>query len=93
MIDKPVALVTGSSRGIGRGIAVELAQRGHAVVINYFRSPAAAAAVVSDIEASGGAAFAVQGDVGSAEGRANLVGQTIETYGRLDQLVNNAGIT
>ncbi len=93
MIDQPVALVTGSSRGIGRGIAVELAQRGHAVVINYFRSPDAAADVVSDIEASGGVAIAVQGDVGSAEGRANLIGQTMETYGRLDLLVNNAGIT
>ncbi len=93
MIDKPVALVTGSSRGIGRGIATGLAQAGHAVVINYFRSPDAAATVVSEIETAGGSAIAVQGDVGSAAGRANLVDQTLERYGRLDLLVNNAGIT
>jgi 3-oxoacyl-[acyl-carrier protein] reductase len=93
MIDKPVALVTGSSRGIGRGVATQLAQSGHAVVINYFRSPDAAATVVSKIEAAGGSAIAVQGDVGSAVGRANLIDQTLERYGRLDLLVNNAGIT
>ena len=93
MIDKPVALVTGSSRGIGRGIALELGRSGHAVVINYFRSPDAAAEVVETIQSSGGSAVAVQGDVGSADGRAALVEQTLRSYGRLDVLVNNAGIT
>jgi NAD(P)-dependent dehydrogenase (short-subunit alcohol dehydrogenase family) len=93
MIDKPVALVTGSSRGIGRGIAAELARCGHAVVINYFRSSDAAAGVVEEIKAAGGTAIAVGGDVGSAEGRANLIDQTLEEFGRLDVLVNNAGIT
>jgi NAD(P)-dependent dehydrogenase (short-subunit alcohol dehydrogenase family) len=93
MIDKPVALVTGSSRGIGRGIAVDLAGHGHAVVINYFRSPAAAEAVVAEIQATGGTAIAVGGDVGSDAGRAALIDQTLENFGRLDVLVNNAGIT
>jgi NAD(P)-dependent dehydrogenase (short-subunit alcohol dehydrogenase family) len=93
MIDRPVALVTGASRGIGRGIATELARSGHAVVINYFRSPDAATAVVSEIESAGGFAIAAQGDVGADEGRANLVDHTLEQFGRLDLLVNNAGIT
>lgn len=93
MLNQPVALVTGSSRGIGRGIAKGLARNGHAVAVNYFRSPDAAEAVVAEIEAVGGRAIALQGDVGSAEDRATLVDQTYEQFGRLDVLVNNAGIT
>ncbi len=93
MTDKPVALVTGSSRGIGRGIALGLGQNGYAVVVNYFRSPAAAEQVVADIESAGGQALAVRGDVGSADDRAGLVGQTCDRFGRLDVFVNNAGIT
>ena len=58
MIDKPVALVTGASRGIGRGIAVGLGSHGHAVGVNYFRSPEAAEQVVAEIAAAGGTAVA-----------------------------------
>jgi NAD(P)-dependent dehydrogenase (short-subunit alcohol dehydrogenase family) len=93
MIDKPVALVTGSSRGIGRGIALELGRSGYAVVVNYFRSPQAAEEVVAEVHAGGGQAVAAQGDVGTAEDRQRLVDAACEAFGRLDLLVNNAGIT
>lgn len=93
MIDRPVALVTGSSRGIGRGIALGLATAGHAVVVNYFRSPDAAEQVVDQIQADGGQAIALPGDVGDANDRSSLIERTCEAFGRLDVLVNNAGIT
>lgn len=93
MIDTPVSLVTGSSRGIGRGVALELGRNGHAVVVNYFRSPDAAEQVVAEIESHGGCAIAVRGDVGDRDDRAGLIDQTYEHFGRLDVLVNNAGIT
>jgi NAD(P)-dependent dehydrogenase (short-subunit alcohol dehydrogenase family) len=89
----PAALVTGGSRGIGRAIARELARCGYAVVVNYATRPDAAEEVVSDILATGGKAVAVRGDVGSAADRANLVERTMAEFGRLDVLVNNAGIT
>lgn len=93
MHDKPVALITGSSRGIGRGIALELGRQGHAVIVNYFRSPEAAEAVVAEIAAAGGQAIAVRADVAVAADRATLINATFQQYGRLDVLVNNAGIT
>ncbi|MCH5374352.1 MAG: 3-ketoacyl-ACP reductase [Planctomycetes bacterium] len=93
MIEQPVALVTGSSRGIGRGIALGLAASGHAVVVNYFRSPDAAERVVEQIHARSGRAIALRGDVGSAADRAELLEGTLAKFGRLDVLVNNAGIT
>jgi NAD(P)-dependent dehydrogenase (short-subunit alcohol dehydrogenase family) len=93
MIDTPVSLVTGSSRGIGRGIALALAGNGHAVVVNYFRSPDSAQQVVAEIESNGGRAVAVRGDVGSRDDHAGLIGEAYERFGRLDVLVNNAGIT
>jgi NAD(P)-dependent dehydrogenase (short-subunit alcohol dehydrogenase family) len=93
MLDQPVALVTGSSRGIGAAIAKELAVQGQAVVINYCRSPDAAEQIVRQIEAEQGRAFAVQADVGVAADREKMVERTIDEFGRLDVLVNNAGIT
>jgi len=93
MIDQPVALVTGSSRGIGRGIALGLAASGHAVVVNYFRSPEAAEEVVDRIRSEQGRAVALQGDVGAAADRERLIHGTLSEFGRLDVLVNNAGIT
>ncbi len=91
-VQKPVALITGAGRGIGRAIALELAAD-HAVVVNYARSGEAAAEVVAAIEQQGGDAIAVQGDVGAAADREKLVDQTLAHWGRLDVLVNNAGIT
>jgi len=92
-IDRPVALVTGASRGIGRAIAQRLGAAGHAVAVNYFRSPDAADEVVKAIEQAGGQAFAVQGSVAVADDRQRLIDSTLDQFGRLDVLVNNAGIT
>jgi 3-oxoacyl-[acyl-carrier protein] reductase len=88
-----VAVVTGGSRGIGRAIALELARRGAKVVVNYHKSPEAAQAVVSEIQASGGQAAAFQADVAEAGAAQNLIKFAIETFGDLHILVNNAGIT
>ena len=89
----PVALVTGASRGIGRAIAVELAHSGATVVVNYARSPEAAAEVVATITAAGGKAWSIQADVAVEEQVDAMVKTVLEREGRLDVLVNNAGIT
>ena len=88
-----VALVTGSSRGIGRAIALKLAQQGAKVVVNYRTNTQAAAEVVEQIRSGGGEAIAVQADVSDYEQAQELVKRAIEEYGSLDILVNNAGIT
>jgi 3-oxoacyl-[acyl-carrier protein] reductase len=88
-----VAVVTGASRGIGRAIALELAQRGARVVVNYHRNAEAAAEVVAAIEANGGQAIAVQADVGDIEQAAELIKTALDTFGQVDVLVNNAGTT
>jgi 3-oxoacyl-[acyl-carrier protein] reductase len=89
----PVALVTGASRGIGRAIAVELARSGATVVVNYARSPEAAAEVVATITAAGGKAWSIQADVAVEEQVDAMVKTVLEREGRLDVMVNNAGIT
>ncbi|MBM3152375.1 MAG: 3-oxoacyl-[acyl-carrier-protein] reductase [Chloroflexi bacterium] len=88
-----VALVTGAGRGIGRAVALELARRGAAVVVNYQKSAQAAREVVQQIEAGGGRGAAFQADVSEAGQAQALVKFTLETFGGLDILVNNAGIT
>lgn len=87
------AIVTGSSRGIGRAVALELARRGYDVAVNYLRSVEAAREVVREVEASGGRAIAVQADVASAADRLRLIDETWNAFRRLDLLVNNAGVT
>ncbi len=88
-----VALVTGGSRGIGRAIALEFAARGAAVVVNYNKSPQAAEDVVKQITEAGGRAAAFQADVSDFKQAEALVKFTVETFGDLSILVNNAGIT
>jgi 3-oxoacyl-[acyl-carrier protein] reductase len=88
-----VAVVTGASRGIGRAIALSLAEEGATVVVNYARSNQAADEVVEKIKAMGGKAIALQADVAQADQVDTLISGVIEQYGRIDILVNNAGIT
>lgn len=87
---KPVALVTGASRGIGRAIALELAQAGMTVAVNYARSAEAAQEVVAQMDGNG-AIFGA--DVSQAEQVQQLFTDVLEKFGRIDVLVNNAGIT
>ncbi|HWT34925.1 MAG TPA: glucose 1-dehydrogenase [Paraburkholderia sp.] len=87
-----VAVVTGASKGIGAGIAKALAAEGASVVVNYSSSKAAADAVVADITAAQGKAIAVGGDVSKAADAQGIIDAAIETYGRIDVLVNNSGV-
>ncbi|AMA73793.1 acetoacetyl-CoA reductase [Aneurinibacillus thermoaerophilus] len=88
-----VAIVTGGSRGIGAAIAKELAAHGVKVVINYSSNREAADTTVKEIEQVGGKAFAAQADVSDTVQARVLVEETITKYGKLDILINNAGIT
>jgi 3-oxoacyl-[acyl-carrier protein] reductase len=86
------AIVTGATRGIGRAIALELARRGANVAFNYAKSAEAAETLKSEIEALGVGALSTQCDVAQTDAAAEMVKQTKDTFGRIDFLVNNAGI-
>ena len=89
---RPSALVTGSDRGIGKGIALTLARAGHRIAVNYLDAPEHADETVAEIAALGVEAFAVQGDVRSATSVSRMFDAVIDRFGRLDVHVNNAGI-
>jgi len=88
-----VALVTGASRGIGRAVALRLANLGAKVAINYYKNADAANEVVEEIKKNGGEALPIQGDVSKFEDAQRVVKATVDAFGRLDILVNNAGTT
>ena len=88
-----IALVTGSSRGVGRAVAVGFAKEGANVVVNYTSNEKAANEVVEIIQSMGSKAIAVKADVAQKTKAENLVNSAIDTFGRLDILVNNAGFT
>ena len=87
-----VAIVTGAGRNIGRAIAHQLAQAGAAVVVNARSNQAEADSVVREIEAAGGQALAVLGDVGDAKVAAAMAAAALKRFGRIDILVNNAAL-
>jgi 3-oxoacyl-[acyl-carrier protein] reductase len=91
-LDRRVAVVTGSSRGFGRAIALAFAEEGADVVVNYREQGRAAADTVATIEKLGRQAFAVKADVASESDAAALTEATVARFGRIDVLVNNAGV-
>ena len=92
-LSNKVAIVTGSGRGIGRAIALKLAEAGATIVVNDVGSPEPAEKVAEEIKAMNGKSLVVLADVSKADEVNTLVGTAIETYGKVDILVNNAGIT
>src|SRR5689334_8926947 len=91
-LSRRVAVVTGGSRGIGRAVAISLAEAGAAVAVNYLEQSAAAESVVEAIRDAGGKAVAVRADVSRADEVARMLTETERALGPVDVLVNNAGI-
>jgi 3-oxoacyl-[acyl-carrier protein] reductase len=92
-MDKKIALITGASRGIGKACALELAKSGLDVIINYAGNKEAADKTVEELKALGSNAMALQFDVSNKEAVEEGIAKIIEKYGRIDVLINNAGIT
>lgn len=91
MADERVAIVTGSGKGIGRGIAKRLAGEGIAVVINYLKDQAAAQETLTHLQTLAPRSVVIQADVATPDGAKSLIDRTLTTFGRLDILVNNTG--
>lgn len=93
MLKDKVALVTGASSGIGKAIAIMLAGKGAAVIVNYSHSESSAKAVVGEIEQAGGKAECIQCSVNDYAAVEAMIKDVVKRYGRIDILVNNAGVT
>ena len=91
-LENKVAIVTGAATGIGQAIAIGMAKEGASVVVDYVGSPDSANATVQQIESAGGKALAVAADVSQPDQVASLIQQTVRQFGKLDIVVNNAGI-
>lgn len=91
--NKPVALITGGSRGIGKAIAIKFAKQGYDVVINYVSSSTDTEALKNEFEALGAKTLLIKTDVTNFEDCENMVKEAIQEFGKIDVLVNNAGIT
>lgn len=91
-MNERMALVTGAGRGIGRGIATALARRNWIVVINFLRNADAASETLAMVEESGGAGMVIQANIADGADRSRLVDEMLARYGRVDLLVNNAGM-
>jgi glucose 1-dehydrogenase len=92
LLENKVAIVTGGDSGIGHAIVLELTSEGAAVTIDYHKDEAAARATLAAVEAAGGRGQIIQGDVSSIADIQRLIDQTVAAYGRLDVMVNNAGM-
>lgn len=92
-MNKPVALITGASNGIGKQLALSFAQAGYDVVINYASSESAAKDVASQCEAFGSQTLVIGCDVSNYDAVGKMVQETLNTYGKIDVLINNSGIT
>ena len=92
LLEKKTAIVTGASRGIGRGIAKKFSSEGARVAINYNNSSGDASSLLREIEESGGTGILVKGNVSKSEDVKKIVKDTMDAWGRIDILVNNAGI-
>jgi glucose 1-dehydrogenase len=90
-LENKVAVITGSSSGIGSAIALAFAEEGAAVAVDYRSHPGEAKEIVDQVESSGGKAISVHADVSSPEDVKNLIQKAVEEFGRLDVMVNNAG--
>ena len=86
------AIITGGSRGIGRGITLALVEQGWQVVVNYFGNRAAAEETLKNVHDVGGKGIAIQADIAQADDRQRLISETIDKFERIDLLVNNAGM-
>ncbi len=93
LLDGKIALVTGGTRGIGKGICLKFAQEGATVVFTYLSSEEKANALAKDLSANGTEVMAIRSDASKLEETEALINQIVEKYGRLDVVVNNAGIT
>eukprot|EP00871_Galdieria_phlegrea_P003940 jgi/Galph1/4547/GphlegSOOS_G3185.1 len=93
LIDKPVVIITGASKGIGRAIALQLAAAGCRTVINYSRSSEAAESLVEQLKDAGNESIAIKADISNPSDVENLFRQTLQNFKKVDILINNAGVT